>query len=760
MNITKGPFRSSLTDNSKEYEHFESLLQIYFDEQFYLESNPDVKETGINPLVHYMNWGWKEGRDPSRIFCTESYLTNNPDVKSSNINPLLHFVKYGIKELRKPTLSNNNTIHSSLGYTQANKSYLGSEERPNYTPRIDLPLKKDNASPKTIAFYLPQFHPFTENDTWWGKGFTEWTNVAKAIPQFKDHYQPRLPSDLGYYDLRVPEVFEEQISMAKDYGVDGFCFHYYWFAGHRLMEKPLEAYLENKDLDHPFCLCWANENWTRRWDGSEHDILMAQEHSPEDNKNVFFDLLRYFKDSRYITVDGKPMIVVYRPSIIPNIADMAKQWNELAIQEGFPGLHLVATNSFGFNDFNDIGFDAIVEFPPHNVSVASRNENVELFNANFEGQVFEYGDVVEYSLGRLNALEKKKSGGNYYPTMMTSWDNSARKPAKGNIFHNASPDLFRKWYEGAYRWSQNNHNVNEQFVFINAWNEWAEGTYLEPDKKYGYAYLTAIRSTQYDLNKTDTSLQAYAKNIAAPKSSDCVIVAHIFYEDLVEEFCDAILQAKSNMTIDVAISIPKHFSLDKAKRLVQKLNPVKLLVVDNRGRDVLPFLRLLKELVNLNYVYGLKIHSKKSTHLSEGNEWRKSIISGLLNYDVLKKISELFSADNTGIVAPESSFFELSPDVLLNNTENIKKLELMYGVSLNKGLKFVGGTMFWFRFDALKCVLQPSLNNELFGPENGAIDGTMAHAYERYFTSLAAENGFEIIGIGNIKVSNPYSEEC
>ncbi|MFL9806331.1 glycoside hydrolase family 99-like domain-containing protein [Vibrio cyclitrophicus] len=721
------------------------LFELLFDENYYLANNDDVREAGIDAYEHFSNYGWKEYRNPSAHFNVYKYLEENIDIKEAGINPLLHYVNYGRNEGR--TISSNGQADKKFltAYQELSVVHSGHSTAPEYAPCIKAPLKKDKDAPQVIAFYLPQFHPFKENNAWWGKGFTEWTNVAKAVPQFEGHYQPRLPSDLGYYDLRLIEVMEEQTKMAAAHGVDGFCFHYYWFAGHRLMERPIEQYLAAKEsIDFPFCLCWANENWSRRWDGSENDILIAQEHSEEDNEAVFYDLLRHFKDERYITVDGKPVLVIYRPDIIPDINGLTNQLRALAEKEGLPGIHLVATNAFGFDQHVELGFDAIVEFPPHNVKAECINYKLNVYNNHFDGAVFNYDDVVEYSLDRIQTMDNKKLASSYYPTVMTGWDNSARKPGKGHVFFGATPRKFQNWLEGCYRWSQNAHPKGAKFVFVNAWNEWAEGTYLEPDKKYGYAYLNAVRSTINEVLTDAQALEKLVRSVNSKKQSDTVVVAHIFYEDLVDEICDEINAARKHKKMDVALSIPNSFSLAKSKELIKRLNPVKIVVSENRGRDVWPFLQTLIALKGMNYKYGCKIHSKKSTHIAKGEEWRRSIYSGLLSKRAILAFENIIEkSDKLAIVAPSSFMCELEGDRLTDNVEALQRLKAIYKMKDSQGYQpFVAGTMFWFSFEWATLLESDKVDRELFGPELGAIDGTMAHAFERIFTAIAVEFQF------------------
>jgi lipopolysaccharide biosynthesis protein len=343
-------------------------------------------------------------------------------------------------------------------------------------------------SPKFIAFFLTQFHPTPENDEWWGKGFTEWTNVTKAAPLFDTHYQPHLPTDLGFYDLRLKETRLDQIAMAKQYGIEGFCYHYYWFSGKRILNAPLDAMLADSDHDMPFCLSWANENWTRRWDAADHHILVAQKYLPNDDLNFIKSLIPFFQDSRYIRLDGKPFLIVYRPQHLPDARKTISIWREHCRSIGIGEIYLAAALSHGNVDYAQYGFDSGVEFPPHNLRSANKNEGID-FHAPFSGNAMQYSDIAQSYIDRKYDAHCS----NVFRAVFPSWDNTARTGSKALVTLNGTPENYEYWLAETVRRTQNDFPGQERFVFINAWNEWAEGCHLEPDRVYGHAFLEATR---------------------------------------------------------------------------------------------------------------------------------------------------------------------------------------------------------------------------------------------------------------------------
>lgn len=343
---------------------------------------------------------------------------------------------------------------------------------------------------KPIAFYLPQYHPIPENDEWWGKGFTEWTNVVKAKPNFDGHYQPHEPAELGYYDLREVDVQRRQAALAKEYGLHGFCFYYYWFNGRRVLERPLNQFVEHTDIDLNYCVCWANENWTRTWDGKEKDVLLGQKHSPEDDTAFLRSLLPMFADKRYIKVDGKPMLLVYRVDLFPDMKATAARWRKIATEAGFPGLHLCAVQFYGISDPRPWGFDAAVEFPPHQLIGPENKPDVipSFTNPNFKGAVLDYQKVMAQALARPDVEYERYRG------IMPSWDNTARRQDTPHMFINSSQHEYEFWLKQLVVQTRVVLPADRQYIFINAWNEWGEGCHLEPDLRYGRQWLEATNS--------------------------------------------------------------------------------------------------------------------------------------------------------------------------------------------------------------------------------------------------------------------------
>jgi lipopolysaccharide biosynthesis protein len=343
---------------------------------------------------------------------------------------------------------------------------------------------------RALAVYLPQFHSIPENDVWWGSGFTDWEKVKMAQPLFKVHYQPHIPADLGYYDLRVPEIREKQAKMAHDHGIYGFCYYHYWFNGKRLLNRPIDEILSMGKPDFPFCLCWANEDWSRRWDGSQNEILVKHDYNHEDDRKHIQFLFSFFKDPRYIKIDGRPLFIIYKPELFPDINGTVKIWREEARKEGLGELYLCYFEN-GIRDVSPetISFDSSAEFQPCWHKIPKRKLLHRVFhklNKKKYLTLLDYRAITE--IMQQSQLPKYKR----FPCVTPGWDNTARRKYGALIMKDSTPEIYSKWLRTTVQRFKP-YSSEENFIFINAWNEWAEGNHLEPCQKWGRTYLEETR---------------------------------------------------------------------------------------------------------------------------------------------------------------------------------------------------------------------------------------------------------------------------
>lgn len=475
-----GESRTAVTIS--EGQVYPDVLRAFFDADFYKSGFP-ANEAPADPIAHYLAQGWKEGRDPTPWFSTWHYLAMHPDVAGANINPFLHYCVVGHEEGRALPL---------LGRRPDGDVYRAHEFAVNpgpffeeFDPSIGTGRSK---RAKVLAYYLPQFHPVEVNDRHWGKGFTEWRNLPRSLPRFMGHIQPRIPRDLGSYRLDQGETMRRQIDMARAAGLHGFCFYHYWFDGKRVLESPIERFLGDPTLDFPFCLMWANENWTRTWDGAEKEVILKQSYRREDEQPFIDDLARHMADPRYIRLGERPLFFIYRPGHIPEAKETLLRWRTFfRDRHGLDPL-IFQAQAFGDNDPGVFGLDGAIEFPPHKImshtpDVTSKTPMVD---AAYTGTIRDYSDIV-------SAAKNDRQG--EFPlirTLFPNWDNDARRPGRGTIISGSTPEKFAGWLDWAVQEASSHPVFGEPMVCINAWNEWAEGAYLEPDVHHGAAYLNAL----------------------------------------------------------------------------------------------------------------------------------------------------------------------------------------------------------------------------------------------------------------------------
>ncbi len=356
---------------------------------------------------------------------------------------------------------------------------------------------------RAIAFYLPQYHPIPENDAWWGKGFTEWTNVTKAKPLFRGHYQPHLPADLGFYDLRVPEARIAQAEIAREYGIEGFCYWHYWFGnGRRILERPFNEVFKSGQPNFPFCLGWANETWSGIWHGSPNKILMEQTYpGREDYKAHFYSLLPAFTDERYIKIHGKPVFVVFKPEKLPDPKEFSDHWRDLAHEVGLPGIYFIGITANEFWDHKSDGFDALTLHVPGEIlrriprrlidkisNKILKKDFRQFLRDHFSiPRIYDYRQIVQYAFPQVPPNRK------FFPSVIPNWDNTPRSGANGLVFKNSTPELFRSNLRNGLALISS-MEPEERIIFVKSWNEWAEGNYLEPDREFGTAYLEVVKT--------------------------------------------------------------------------------------------------------------------------------------------------------------------------------------------------------------------------------------------------------------------------
>ena len=440
---------------------------------------------------------------------------------------------------------------------------------------------------RLIAFYLPQFHPIPENDRWWGEGFTEWTNVREATPQFTGHYQPRVPIDTGYYDLRDIEVQRRQVEIARRYGIGGFCFYFYWFGGHRLLETPLLNYLNDPSIDFPFCLCWANENWTRRWDGREQDLLIGQQHSPGDDLKFIEYASRYLEDPRYIHIDGRPLLLVYRPALLPDAAATVQRWRNWRRQNGLSEPYVAMVQSFQSIDPRPYGMDAAVEFPWHTGMPTDITAHLVPAKSGFRGFVFDWEDYAERSAQQPDPPWMQMRG------VMPGWDNTPRRKARAHLFQGHSPAVYGHWLKAALRWTlARGRPRDERLLFVNAWNEWGEGAYLEPDERFGYAFLQATRDAVQEVAEHPVNpVNAHPMHSGSTMGEKALVAKQVAPADTSLAVSTAGINLQTPQSPDVSIVIPVFGKCNLTLHCLKSLDTLadtrtfEVIVVDDASTD-------------------------------------------------------------------------------------------------------------------------------------------------------------------------------
>lgn len=620
---------------------------------------------------------------------------------------------------------------------------------------------------KAITFYLPQFHACKQNDEWWGKGFTEWTNTKQSKPQFEGHYQPREPhDDIGYYDLSDIETMRKQAKLAREHGIYGFCFYHYWFSGDRILEKPVDLLIQNLDIDLKFCLCWANENWTRTWDGQNANILLEQKYLREDPLNFIIDISKYISDHRYIRIDNKPVIIVYKPHTIPNAKEVFSEWRKWWRENRGEEILIWCTRT----DPDDAGYrklkndiDAVVEFPP---AIVPYSIDQKRLSFDTSGYFHNYQQMISKIISGTELAEIPTS--NFYRSVMLGWDNSARRKKGWSTWFGFSLESYYKWLCHTISYTRKTFPPDRRFVFINAWNEWAEGTYLEPDKKYGYSSINTTSRAIFSLPLENKKLSTLStkefkltenKKIIREKKTGAgnriAIVVHAFYFDVFNDIVKYINDI-DYIKIDLYITCSRELENDIVKAVKNLPCQYNIMTVENRGRDVLPFLNIMPKVIEDGHEYVLKIHTKKTVHRTDGDKWRAELLDQLIGKEELKKSLEYMDNNSdVGILGPVKHVIPMK-DYYGSNKETVELLAKRLGLPEGTvgSLSFVAGTMFIARTKAIQPLLALALKDTDFEKESAQTDGTLAHAIERALSASSWASGMRVSTISETINSN------
>ena len=609
------------------------------------------------------------------------------------------------------------------------------------TTRLDL---------KAIAFYIPHFYSTPGQDqnqeTESCDDIDEWSRLATAVPRYLGHYQPHLPVGLGFYDLRLPDVMRQQIDLARQYGIFGFCFHHCWYEEKERFGLPFRQFLADPKLRISFCVCWENGN-PRDPESSTSNIPQASA-DPHRSDLAFLDSMRSaFLDSRYIRVKGKPLIIILRANELPDPQGLAQRWRQRIAEMGLPGLYLVGASSCDLAAPSDIGFDAVVEYPPCESNLTDLLSKVPLIDAKFSGCIRSYSEIVEKEI-RLAEQPLVK-----FKTVMTGWDDESRKPGAGHSFTGSTPALYGKWLRHACEIARL-RPPEERLVFINAWNDWTNGAHLEPDRRYGYAYLhvTANVLRNYH-NDPDTRRLVEMTNAAFTPTSKVAIILHCHYEDLIGPVFERYLSSAEGA--DLFITTRHDLSMSALEEIRRRRPNVFIQCEENRGRDIRPFLFALRRIQALGYKLACKIHTKKAPHLApaSGEQWRQRLMEPLLGSSgsVARAVQQFSEEPNLGLLAPQGSIMDLRRiTVNMFNTFWLNRLlNRMNRPDLigNYSFQFPAGSMFWFRVAALAGLDELILAEDDFEEEYGQTDGTLAHAVERLVALFAEQRGYSVRGI-------------
>ena len=587
---------------------------------------------------------------------------------------------------------------------------------------------------KTIALYLPQFHSIKENDKWWGKGFTEWTNVKKAMPLYKGQYQPRIPrceyDYLCYYNLTNPDTIKKQVELAKSHGIYGFGIYYYWFSGKRLLEKPLDIIINHKEINFKFLLIWANENWTKKWDGKNNEILIKQEYKEKDPKDFINDIKKYLLDLRYIKMKEKKVIGIYEPFKIPNFNKTISIWRRQSRKLGIGELFiLICLNHYKINDFQNLNiFDGAYEFPPRDsLGYKINNKPYFLYTATL------YKDQNFININ-----------GNFFVFRgsMLEFDNTPRKK-NSVIFENYSPEQIYMINKKIITWTREKYNKDDRFIFINAWNEWGEGTYLEPDNKYGFASINSLSKALFNFPYIENNLNISKFNI----NSSILVLAYIYNETLIKEIIDKTNNIPMNFDIYFLINnLVKKEIIEQNIYNYSKVKKFEIINYENNKNNITSIVVILKYIIK-NYKYLCHIQDQIYKYNYLNDDLKNYLLNNLLgNTNIIKEIINDFEYNfKLGFIFPEIYY-----KILLQYGEmplRLDKIKMKYLFKkLFNGFKFGSkivipvGNMFWSKTKAIYPFFEKKIDKTIY--KKPTLKNNSLCIFENIWLYIIKSNGF------------------
>ena len=610
-----------------------------------------------------------------------------------------------------------------------------------FVPRMTHTPVYSPSQVELFALYLPQFSPFPIDGTWRSANIASWAAVSNAVAQYPDHHQPQLPVEVGFYDYRSPGVMQRQVELARQYGFTGFCFHYFWSPGNAKAEQPLKKFLADPCMAFEFCVYWDHQKSVSDRDGDVHPKQLL----PEDDIAFIDALLPAFADVRYRKVDQKPILIIANASVLPDVSGTVAQWRKLAEQRGLPGLYLIAALPVDTDHSVIACFDAQTDLSPYERSGESSDTagKIQPLNPRFVGRIHDYGSITSKHDHSTNSSVTR------FEAVIPSWDTEALKPEAGTSFPGASPENYARWLTQAVD-STAKKRSDEQLIFINAWNAWSEGAHMEPDQRHGYGYLHATATVLQNHEAPRNYSLVEAINRSFVKQHQTVVIAHVFYEDLIDSLFDSYLSATQHKC-DLIVTVMQNASAASLQKIKAKFGNCFIIQTTNCGRDILPFVVALRKADALGYMYGCKLHTKKSLQRFDGNAWRTRLLDSLFPHaTAVLEVTHLFETDPTlGLLAPAHSLDDLTETAAhAGNAPWLNKLLTRMGREEMIGsynFHFPAGSMYWFRLAALAPLLDNDfVSLEEFEMEAGQLDGTLAHAIERITGLIPANNEYSI----------------